>query len=87
MSFSAEEPVPSVSDAALAFLSSHCEKRGGFLLYVLAAAVRAADIFFIVFLQAENFFKRLVAVVADVVVYGHGEHLASRLFQNCSAIC
>jgi hypothetical protein len=70
----------------LAFLAGHCEKLGDFLFYILAAAVRAANIFLIVFLQGEDSLKRLVAVVADVVVYGHGEHLACGLWENCNAV-
>jgi len=79
-------PIANQPARRLAFLAGHREKRGGFLLHILAAAVRAADIFLVVFLQGKNCLKRLVAVVADVVVYGHGEHLACGLCENCSAI-
>ena len=70
----------------LALLAGHCEKRGYFLFYILAAAVRAADVFLVVFVQGEHCLKRLIAVVADVVVYGHGEHLACGLCQNCNSV-
>jgi len=71
----------------LTLFPGHREKSGHFLLHILAAAMRATDCFFVVFVQGENLLKRLVAVVADVVVYGHGEHLACRLCKNCNSSC
>jgi len=56
----------------LAFLPGHCEKRSGLLFNVLTSAVRADELFFVMLLQGENCLEGLVAVVADVVVYGHG---------------
>ena len=79
-------PIAPARSAGLAFLAGHCEERSRFLLYVLTAAVGAANTLFIVFVQGEDSLKRLVAVVTDVVVYGHGEHLACGLSQNCTAI-
>jgi hypothetical protein len=57
--------------AGSAFLASYGKKGGCFLLYILAATMRTANVFLIVLVQGENCLEGLVAVVTDVVVYGH----------------
>jgi len=69
----------------LAFPAGDREEFGHFLLHILAAAFWATNIFLVVFVQGEYRLKRLVAVVTDVVVYGHGEHLACGLSKNCNS--
>jgi hypothetical protein len=54
-----------------ALLAGHGKERNHFLLPILAAAVRARDPFFVVLRQGAYRLKGLLAVVADVVVYGH----------------
>ena len=56
----------------LAFLPGHREKRSRFLFHVLTLAVRTGNFFFVMLLQGKNYLEGLIAVVADVVVYGHG---------------
>ncbi len=55
-----------------ALFAGHGKERSRFLLHVLAGAVRARDPFFVVLHQGEDRLKGLLAVFADVVVYGHG---------------
>jgi hypothetical protein len=85
---------PSAGDQSLSFGSalptsalpgSDREEGFGFLFDVVAAAVRASNLIFLVLVESENFFKFLVAVVAEVVVHGHGRPPAeSALFErNC----
>src|SRR5579864_3863240 len=57
----------------LAFFRCHREERLSFLLHVPAPAVRAPYFLVIVLIQGQDFFKFLVAVVAEIVVHGHGE--------------
>src|SRR5208337_272145 len=56
----------------LTLLPGYGIKRGHLLLDVLAAALGAFHLY-IVFLEGENYFEVLVAIVADVVVHGHGD--------------
>jgi hypothetical protein len=57
----------------LAFLRRYREERLGFLFDVSAATVRTANLIMIVLVQAEDFFKFFVAVIAEIIVHGHGE--------------
>jgi hypothetical protein len=64
--------VPEQAFLVSAFSRSHREKRGGFLLHVLTATMRALGIFMIVLGQSENGFERLMTIEANVIVNGHG---------------
>jgi hypothetical protein len=54
-----------------ALLAPDGEKCSRFLFHTLTAALRALDLFFVL-LQGENQFEGLVAIVANVVIHGHG---------------
>jgi hypothetical protein len=56
----------------LAFSGCYGEKGVGFLLDVTTAAVRAGDVLFVVLVQGEGFLEFLVAIVAEIIVHGHG---------------
>jgi hypothetical protein len=56
----------------LALSSGYGEERGCFLFHVLTSAVRALHIRF-VFLQGLDEFEGFMAVVAEIVVHGHGD--------------
>jgi hypothetical protein len=58
-----------------ALLRSHSVKRSGFLLDILAAAVRAPDFVSIMLVQGESLLETLVAIAAMVIVHGHREDL------------
>jgi hypothetical protein len=71
----------------LAFLARHGKERGGFLFHVLAPALRALNVFFVL-LQRQDQFEGLMAIVADVIVHGHGDlplELLRSYKRNCSA--
>jgi hypothetical protein len=55
-----------------ALLARHGIECGGFLLHILAAAFRALDVG-LVFFEGKNQLKSPVAIVTDVVVYGHAD--------------
>jgi hypothetical protein len=57
----------------LAFLRRYREERLGFLFDVSAPAMGTANFLVIVLIQGEDFFKFFVAIVAEIVVHGHGE--------------
>jgi hypothetical protein len=56
----------------LALFGGHCEKCRGLLLHILTAAVRTFGILFVVLLQGQSGFEGLVAIEANIIVYGHG---------------
>jgi hypothetical protein len=58
---------------ALAFSGSHREKRGGLLLHMFTAAMRALGIFLVVLVQGKNGLEGLVAIQTNVIVNGHGD--------------
>lgn len=55
-----------------ALLRGHCVKRRGHLLNLFAAAIRASHLLSVVVVQRENAFESFMAVLADVIVHGHG---------------
>jgi hypothetical protein len=56
----------------LALLGGHCEKWRGLLFHILTAAVRTLGILFVVLVQGQSGFEGLVAIEANIIVYGHG---------------
>jgi hypothetical protein len=49
--------------------------------------MRTAYFLVIVLVQGEDFFKFFVAVVAEIVVHGHGENLPLKFVGECGTNC
>jgi len=56
-----------------ALAGGHRKECSRLLLHVLAAAIWARDCFLFVLCQCDDLFKRLIAVLTDVVVNGHDQ--------------
>jgi hypothetical protein len=65
--------LPVVIPLALALFPGNSVERSRFLLYVLAAALGALGFFVVVLMKGEHQFKSLLAIVADIVIDGHGK--------------
>ena len=62
-----------LANPALAFMGSHREELGSFLLHMFTPAMRTVGIFLVVLVQSKNDFEGLMTIEANIIVDGHGD--------------